>query len=254
MFPRAITDSLLYRLTDDNAKLRTLFGKNVLEDYLFDIVNKSTLFDEVLKEKTYKKKRNILKTSDVMCRKNENYIFFECKATVPYAKTRCLDEDFINQEIDKISNYVIQLYKQVYLDFKNMYNFFNDKDVIFDYNNCFGIVVLLEESYIRRELIYNYVAKKLNIDTSSDLYIWIINHIKICNLYDIERYVFTNTDIIKSLKKQLRTNAPYDYVLSNSKTNSILKNEDVISFKKDITNIIKKIADELIKVGLLKKN
>ena len=252
--PRAITDSLLYRLTDDNPKLRTLFGKNVLEDYLFDIVNKSTLFDEVLKEKTYKKKRNILKTSDVMCRKNENYIFFECKATVPYAKTRCLDEDFINQEIDKISNYVIQLYKQVYLDFKNMYNFFNDKDVIFDYNNCFGIVVLLEESYIRRELIYNDVAKKLNIDTSSDLYIWIINHIKICNLYDIERYVFTNTDIIKSLKKQLRTNAPYDYVLSNSKTNSMLKNEDVLSFKKDITNIIKKIADELIQVGLLKKN
>ena len=47
-----------------------------------------------------------------MCRKNDNYIFFECKSTVPYAKTRCLDENYIKQEIDKISNYVLQLYKQ----------------------------------------------------------------------------------------------------------------------------------------------
>ena len=252
---RAITDSLLYRLTDDNAELRSLFGKNVLEDYLFDIIDNSTLFDEVLKEKIYKKKHNILKTSDVMCRKNEDYLFFECKSTVPYAKTRCLDENFINQEIDKISNYVIQLYKQVYLDFKNIYNFFeNDKDVIFDYNNCFRIVVLLEESHIRREIIYKDVAKKLNIGLSSDLYNWIINHIKICDLYDIERYVFTNTNIIKSLKKQIKTNTPYDYSLSNSKTNSIIKNNDVYSFKKCISNNIKKITDELIKVGLLKKN
>lgn len=73
--PRAITDSLLYRLTDSNSELRSLFGKNVLEDYLFEILNKSFLFDEVLKEQCYKKKHNALKTSDVMCRKNDNYIF-----------------------------------------------------------------------------------------------------------------------------------------------------------------------------------
>ena len=44
-----------------------------------------------------------------LLRKNDNYIFFECKSTVPYAKTRCLDENYIKQEIDKISNYVLQL-------------------------------------------------------------------------------------------------------------------------------------------------
>lgn len=77
---------------------------------------------------------------------------------------------------------------------------------------------------------------------------------KICNLYDIERYVFTNTDIIKALKKQIKTKSPYDYALSNSKTNSILKNDNVYSFKKNIINSIRKITDELVKVGLLKKN
>lgn len=252
---RAITDSLLYRLTDSNSELRTLFGKNVLEDYLFDIINKSTLFDEVLKEQSYKKKHNTLKTSDVMCRNDNNYIFFESKATVPYAKTRCLDEKLINQEIDKISEDVIQLYKQVYFDFKNVYNFFEyDVEIAFDRENCFGIVVLLEESYIRRELIYTNVAKKLNIDTSGNLYNWIIHHIKICNLYDIERYVFSDTNILKSLKEQIKSNRPYDYPLSNSKTKSTIKNDNVYSFKKNISNNIKRITDELIDAGLLKKN
>ncbi len=252
---RAITDSLLYRLTNSNSKLRTLFGKNVLEDYLFEIISQSSLFDEVLKEKNYKKSGCTAKTSDVMCRKQENYIFFECKSTVPYAKTRCLDKEFINQEIDKISNYVIQLYKQLHEDFKSKYNFFeNDKDIAFDYENCFGILVLLEESYIRRELIYINVAKKLGISIDSKLYDWIINHIKVCNLYDIERYVFSNTNIIKSLKEQIKSNSPYDYALSNGKTNSIIKNDEVYSFKKNISNSIKQITNELLKVGLLKKN
>lgn len=252
---RAITDSLLYRLTDSNEKLRTLFGKNVLEDYLYEIINKSNLFDEVLKEKIYKKRHNTLKTSDVMCRKNNDYIFFESKSTVPYAKTRCLEEKFINQEINKISDSIIQLYKQIYLDFKRIYIFFEtDKNITFDYNNCFGIVVLLEESYIRRELIYKDVAKKLNIDNNNEIYHWIINHIKVCNLYDIERYVFSNTNIIGALKKQIETDTPYDYPLSNLKTNSKIENDDVYSFKINMSDNIKKIANELIEVGLLTEN
>lgn len=252
---RAITDSLLYRLTDSNEKLRTLFGKNVLEDYLYEIINKSNLFDKVLKEKIYKKRHNTLKTSDVMCRKNNDYIFFESKSTVPYAKTRCLEEKFINQEINKISDSIIQLYKQIYLDFKRIYNFFEtDKNITFDYNNCFGIVVLLEESYIRRELIYKDVAKKLNIDNNNEIYHWIINHIKVCNLYDIERYVFSNTNIIGALKKQIETDTPYDYPLSNLKTNSKIENDDVYSFKINMSDNIKKIANELIEVGLLTEN
>lgn len=252
---RAITDSLLYRLTDSNEKLRTLFGKNVLEDYLFEIIDKSNLFDEVLKEKIYKKGRNNLKTSDVMCRKNNDYIFFESKSTVPYAKTRCLEEKFINQEINKISDSVIQLFKQIYLDFKQIYNFFEtDKNITFDYNNRFGIVVLLEESYIRRELIYKDVAKKLNINNNNEIYHWIINHIKVCNLYDIERYVFSNTNIIAALKKQIETDTPYDYPLSNSKTNSKIENDDVYSFKISMSDNIKKFANELIEVDLLTKN
>ena len=61
-------------------------------------------------------------------------------------------------------------------------------------------------------------------------------------------------DIKKALKKQIKKQSPYDYGLSNSKTNSILNNVNVYSFKKNIINSIKEITDELVKVGLLKKN
>ena len=251
---RAITDSLLYRLTDDNLNLRTLFGKNVLENYLYEIIKKSYLFDETIKEKIYFKNKNKLKTSDVMCRIKNNYVFFESKSTVPYAKTRCLNYEYIMQELDKISDDVIQIYKQIYSDFKTVYNYFEcDTEIMCNRNNCDGIVVLLEESYIRREIIYNDVAKKLEINTDDKLYKWIINHIKVCNLYDIEKYVFSGTSIIKSLKKQQNDKRPYDFSLTNLKIKSTIKNNDVYKFKINIGNYVKKITDELLKVGLLSK-
>lgn len=249
---RATADSLLYRLTDSNSSLRTAFGKNVLEDYLYEIVSKSNLFDESIKEQSYINKKKTLKTSDIMCRANESYLFFECKATVPYAKTRCMDKDFISRELNKISDSVIQLYKQVYSDFKTIYYpFEKDNSTVFNCNNCFGIVVLLEESYIRRELIYEEVAKKLEIRMDDERYNWIINHIKVCSLYDIEKYCFSETSIIDALNQQMENNMPHDYSLSNRKTKPVLKSNDVNNFKKELNNIIKDITNELINVGIL---
>ena len=73
-------------------------------------------------------------------------------------------------------------------------------------------------------------------------------------MYDIERYVFSNTNIIGALKKQIETDTPYDYPLSNLKTNSKIENDDVYSFKINMSDNIKKIANELIEVGLLTEN
>lgn len=69
--------------------------------------------------------------------------------SVPYAKTRCFDNNSLKNEIDKISNDVIQLYNQIRNEFKVSYNFFTT-DTKLDYNNRFGLVVLLEESYISK--------------------------------------------------------------------------------------------------------
>lgn len=76
---RAITDSLLYRITDKNDKLRTIFGKNVLEDYLYDIVYESNLYEEVLKEHEYYIRKELMKTPDVMVRNGDEYFFLKVR-------------------------------------------------------------------------------------------------------------------------------------------------------------------------------
>lgn len=257
------TDSLLIALGSTQFDIQTYnIYKYYRYNYFFTYVS-----DKIDMKKEFYKKFNVdynsfLELGSILsffCSLKVNldpqilrYIIFKySKAT----SLLILSREAFQKEIDKISDYVIQLYKQLHEDFNNKYNFFeNDKEIIFNYENCFGVVVLLEESYIRRELIYINVAKKLDINIDSKLYNWIINHIKVCNLYDIERYVFTNTDIIKALKKQIKEKSPYNYALSNSKTNSILKNDNVYSFKKNISNSIKEITNELVKVGLMKKN
>lgn len=164
--------------------------------------------------------------------------------SVPYAKTRCFDNNSLKNEIDKISNDVIQLYNQIRNEFKVSYNFFTT-DTKLDYNNCFGLVVLLEESYISKRLIYEKVAEKLNIKIGCEIYIWIINHIKICNLYDIEKYAFTGTDILESLKKQSTVGNPYDFYLSGFKLKTLIENKKLYAFKHNLADNVKEFIDEL---------
>lgn len=248
---RAITDSLLYRLTDNNDDLRTRFGKNVLEKYLFSIIDESQLFDEVLEEREYKNGKSMSRTSDVMCKKDDSYIFFESKSLVPYAKTRCLDETFIKKEIEKIRDAVIQLTNQIFRDFNNKYNFFESKEQKINFDKCFGLVVLLEESYIRRELIYDSVAIKMKLEKDSIEYKKIVNHIKICNLYDIERFAFTKTNIIFPLTQQLNS-SPFDHPFAGYKTNKKLKNLNVIKFKNNLIKSSEKLKDELVLYKIIK--
>ena len=241
-----------YRVTDNQEHIRAVFGKDILETYLYDILFKSDLFNETIPEQEYKKNKQTKRTSDVMCRINDEYLFFECKSMVPYSKTRCMDENSILNEIEKISNAVMQLYNQIYKDFKKDYDFFKTDDKTnFNRDNCFGIVILLEESYIKRETIYQMVAEKLSINTNDVQYEWIISHIKVCSLYDIEKYVFTGTSIMSSLKKQMNEHVPFDYPLVNQKTNTKLQNEDVKLFRRNVINMYRQIIKELQDTGLL---
>lgn len=244
---RAITDSLLYRLTDENNELRTIFGKNVLEDYLYDIVYESNLYEEVLKEHEYHMHRNLMKTPDVMVRNGNEYLFFESKASVPYAKTRILEESYLENEIEKISDAVIQLYKQLYNYFGKYFNFFSIENPIINVKKIFGVVVLLEESYIRRDLIYSKVLEKMKLSKENKKYRWLVNHIKVCNLYDIERYMFTSTDVLQSIKQQSNYN---DYPL-RTKTNGSLQNKNVRMFKENLIIEVEKMKNELYEHKLI---
>lgn len=228
---RAVTDSLLYRLTESNNALRDSFGKNVLENYLFDIISESELFVEVLQERRYITKKGHVNSPDLMCRNNDEYLFFELKSLVPNSMDRCMNIKIINQEKNKISDAVVQLYNQFnnYLD--KIKEFFDNCDKEININKCYGIVVLLEDPFIEREEIYNYVAKKLNMSKSDEKYNWLINHIKVCDLYDIEKFVFSRTDILEALKKESENNS-FSNFLGTHETNTEIVNKKVLEFRK----------------------
>lgn len=227
---RAVTDSLLYRLTESNKTLRDSFGRNVLENYLFDIVNEAEEFDEVLQERRYITKNGHVNSPDLMCRKNDEYLFFELKSIVPYSMDRCMDIKSMKKEKNKISDAVVQLYNQFnnYLD--KIKTFFDNCDSDIKIDKCYGLVVLLEDSFMERKEIYTCVAEKLNINKNDKKYNWLINHIKVCDLYDIERFVFSGTEILEVLKANTRTNS-YSHLLGTHETNTKIINTKIIEFK-----------------------
>lgn len=65
-----------------------------------------------------------------------------------------------------------------------------EKKEIIEKHKCFGLVVLLEESYVQRNDIYDYYAKKYKLDKNSEEYKWLLHHIKVCNMYEIEKHCF----------------------------------------------------------------
>ena len=77
---------MMHRLTEGDEALKRQIGKEVYEDYLFSIIKGSKLFDEVIPEQDYHHKKSEAKTVDVMCRKGNAYLFFECKSFTPKAK------------------------------------------------------------------------------------------------------------------------------------------------------------------------
>lgn len=245
------TSSLLFRLTDKKNKLRELIGKNVIEKYLEDILKESKIFDEVVGETEFQYRRNRLKSSDVMCRKEDKCVFFDSKLLVPKSSVRCLDEEAIDNYIEKICDGVKQLYKQLKLYF-NKYLFPFKEKVVSDIQNYYGILVLFDDSYIERKEIYEKFAEQNNIDKESEDYCWIINNLKICSLYDVEKYVFTGSCIINSLIKQKEKKEPYNYPLSTGLDKSKSELPSFMEFRKKLYNeYYDEFLEELKGAGLV---
>lgn len=248
---RATTASLLYRLTDNDNDLRQKIGKNVIESYLYEIISESDLFEEIKEEQEYIIHKYKKRTLDVMCRKDSKYLFLDSKSMTPYSKLRQFDLNFINKEIEKFAKYVIQTYKHLTQKFNIEYNFFDKKENRISKENIWGLVVILEDSHIRRELIYEKVCELLPIEKNSADYQWLINHIKVVSLYDIERSVFVKEDIIYKLEKQFLNNRPFDYSLIGSLESNVLKNAKVNEFKKILKEDLLKISNELVEAKII---
>ena len=82
------------------------------------------------------------------------------------------------------------------------------------------------------------------ISKESDEYKWVISHIKIVGLYDIEKYSFIGESIIKKLEESESMLNPFDYVLIDAPAGTII-NPDVLAFKKKIKKCLGELRSEI---------
>ena len=249
---RAITSSLLYRLTEGNDVLNMTIGKEVAENYLLEIINKSIIFDEVYPEFEYKDGKSTNKTIDVMSRKDNDYVFFDSKSTRPALGIRIFNQDSIERNIEELSKSCVQMYKHLREKFPQKYNPFKDYGAI-EKENLWGIVVIPEDSFVMREKIYEKTAKKLEIELESEEYEWFSLHIGIVQLYEIERYCFVGENIIKHMKTHAESRRCNDFLFAGTLENKTLVNKDVSKFQDELLKHINDLSNELISEGLIAK-
>jgi len=251
---RAVTSSLLYRITEGNNSLREKIGKEVLEDYLYKILCEANIYDEKYKEQDYiAEHHNQSKTLDIMLREGDEYLLMDSKSSVPNIGLRLYNEDSHQKEIKKLTENVIQVYKHLRTYFMNHYNPFKGKPIVPD-EKLWGAIVVLEDSYIRRNIVYENAAKTLEIEQNSDEYVWMQNHIKITNLYDIEKVSFTGRSIISEFANQRDSGLAGDYPLVSAiKEHPTIINKDYLSFKKNLLAKFMDVTKLLNEEGIIGK-
>jgi len=175
---RAATSALMYRLTEANSGSREKIGRFVVESYLLKILIAANIYDEVLPDNTYIYKKTECKTPDINIRSNKSYLFIESKSSVPSKAMRMLNQDVQMKHIETLAKAVYQLYKQIKLFIDGRFNFFSTNDYqTGDSKNVWGIVSILEDSFIMRKMVFEKFAMLADISIDGSDFNWAITHI-----------------------------------------------------------------------------
>jgi hypothetical protein len=198
----AVTESLLNRLTFGNKELRNVFGKEVIENYLFDIYKEVSGVTWISPEFPYFCGKEKMLTSDVLVAEGNYCTFYDTKALSPSLKLRQFDQNEINKDIELYAKSILQVYQQILNYSKGCFNL--DKN--YEFKNIFGVVVVLEDAVVSREKVYNMAfeiwrEKTGDIKKSDKDYIH--SHIKVVPLSQIECMVLQNKSFLTCLLKQV---------------------------------------------------
>ncbi len=198
---RAVTSSLMYRITERRDDLRATIGKNVYEGYLLKIINECGIFSEAKGEQIY---GNDQRTLDVMTTIGDDIICFESKSFSPQINIRIFSEESVENSIKRLSEAVVQVYKHIHDKIEKEYDYL-EKKVDENKSNIFGLVVVENNPFIRLEEIYRQAAEELNIYSLIDDYNWLCGHIGIVDIDLLEVQLFRGKDIQQAIRKNLRT-------------------------------------------------
>ena len=250
LIAQSITSALMYRITDQDDELRTAIGKNIWEKYLLKLLKDSNCYNEVFPEQEYRNQGSVAKSPDVLARQGDDVLFLDSKSSVPGIGIRIFDEDTYEKNIRIIAEYIVKLFKQIRLFEK--YNPFSERTTI-NFNRCWRVVVILEDSYIRRQYYYEKALEILKMNKESDEAKWIITHIKVASLYEVERLSLCGVSIIDAFREAFKED-PYSYAFlgfPSDSTNTKIKSADFIKFRQTYEAKIDMILQEIKALGYM---
>lgn len=237
---QAFTESLLFRLMDNNSKLKTNFGKQVFENYLFDLFNNTSLYESVIKEQKISKNRL---TSDVIIKNNGKIVFVEGKTTFPRAGIRVFDRKSEEFSFNLFSNSIIEIYNSIIAYCK--------KNQL-DRNKCYGVLVNAIDDELSIRLKYEEF-RKLHQELTDEDFSFITSHIKTIKLYEIEELCgLSNTPIDEVLSNWANEEQQTFDITIESK---YIRGSQPLGLLKNLHNQISAISkgfiDELNKEGII---
>lgn len=242
---QSVTASLLYRVTENDNELRTTIGKEILEKYLFDIIEQSGIYQKVFPEQLYVKNKTETYSPDVLASQGEEILFLDSKSTVPAAGIRTLDLQAYENNIKIVGENISKLAKQIWEFAK--YNPFGD-DVSYDMKDHWGVVVVLEDSFIPRKHYYNKAREYLKLEEDSDMWKWVLNHVKVASLYEVEKISLSGYSVLDACKECFKEE-PYSIAFSGFRRfNFLPTNKNAVEFHDLHQQKVDKLMREIEKV------
>ena len=241
----ACTDSLLFRLTEGNNKLRNLIGKEVMEKYLYKIIDDSFQFDKISKEIKYKDKKLHTErlSPDVIVLENNNIILFEMKLTTSPNALRRSEPDIYEKVYDMFTRHLKQLYTQLLV-----YNEYDPFNCGIQKDNIYGVVVCLNLISINLNRVYNDLKYKLKLN--DEQFTYLLRHIVVLDLSEVESFYLNGVYLLNALRDRSECEDPYSFVFmaknyikdsvltKNNKTMELLQ-ELKVKAKESLATLIK---------------
>jgi len=238
----AVTDSMLNRLTLGNKKLRNLIGKEVIENYLYNIYEQVETVTWISHEIEYKVKKNSYRTPDVLVGEKDYCTFYDTKEMVPSLKIRELDTKEIQKDTEIYAEAIIQIYHQIINYIKGYF----ELDKLYNKEHLFGVVVMLDDIALSRRKMYDrvfelYQQRLESLDIVEQRYIH--SHIKVVSLRQVESKVLQNVSFLPCIFQQEKHPEMWDDLnfVSPSLENGLIPiyNDYVANIKKEILSMEK---------------
>jgi len=193
--PYACTKSLMFEVTKGDDTLRSFIGKNVIEEYVYDLVTNSKVTNKFncIKEFEYKNGRENERSPDIIIYSTKEILFLEVKFFNQGLNLRSLDNIAINTAKQRIGKSITQLYKSIYKFEKGLMSCALPNT---EYKKIYGMIILYDEFYFSRLDSYELAQKEMISFGIQAEFQEIVNKIRIMPLSFFESVLYHSSDDI----------------------------------------------------------